>query len=218
MHYPKEYGGQGRSLMEEVIVMQTLASTCMELRGPGIIMHGMAVLTILHCGNEEQKRKFLPRSSTERYLVPGIQPTERRVRCGQLLTRAVKRMATTSLMDKRSGSALPTCRTTASSWSGRNLNVAKHKGPELPLLDMKLPGVGSGLRPRSGWGRFNELFFYYVCVPVEMLLGGGPGVMIAITTLMSSAYWGMPSWARHIEEHQQNAGNGNSRQSVPEDL
>ena len=32
MHYPKEYGGQGKTVMEEVIVLQTLASSCMELR------------------------------------------------------------------------------------------------------------------------------------------------------------------------------------------
>jgi len=52
MHYPKEYGGQGQTLMEDVIVLQTLASTCMELRMPGGITHGMAAPTILHCGSE----------------------------------------------------------------------------------------------------------------------------------------------------------------------
>ena len=61
MHYPKAYGGQGRSLMEDVIVLQTLASACMELRMPGSITHGMAAPTILHCGNEEQKKKYLPK-------------------------------------------------------------------------------------------------------------------------------------------------------------
>ena len=61
MHYPEEYGGQGKSLMEEVIVLQTLASTCIELRVPGVITFGMAAPTILTCGSEEQKREFLPK-------------------------------------------------------------------------------------------------------------------------------------------------------------
>jgi len=61
MHYPEEYGGQGRTIIEESIVLQTIAARCMDLKMPGVITFGMAVPTIYTCGNEEQKRKYLPK-------------------------------------------------------------------------------------------------------------------------------------------------------------
>ena len=47
-HYPKEYGGQGRNLIEDIIVTQVLAERCMSLRLPGQITHGMALPVIYH--------------------------------------------------------------------------------------------------------------------------------------------------------------------------
>ena len=61
MHYPKEYGGQGKTLLEEIIVLQVLSTTCIELRMPGVVTHGMAVPVIFTCGTEGQKTKYLPR-------------------------------------------------------------------------------------------------------------------------------------------------------------
>ena len=58
---PKEYGGQGRTITEDIIVAQKLAATCMELRLPGLITHGMAVPTIMTCGSEEHKKTLLPK-------------------------------------------------------------------------------------------------------------------------------------------------------------
>ena len=52
LHYPKAYGGQGKTLGEEVIVQQTVAERCVELRGPGVITFGMAAPTIFMCGTE----------------------------------------------------------------------------------------------------------------------------------------------------------------------
>ena len=46
MHYPKEYGGQNKTLLEEIIVLQVLSTTCIELRMPGVVTHGMAVPVI----------------------------------------------------------------------------------------------------------------------------------------------------------------------------
>ena len=62
MHYPRQYGGQGKSVIEEIIVAQTIATTCQTLRSPGIITHAIAMPTILACGTEEQKKALLPKS------------------------------------------------------------------------------------------------------------------------------------------------------------
>jgi len=61
MHYPKEYGGQGRTVMEGVIVLQTLSYMCGKIVRPGGITHGMAVPTIYLRGTEEQKKRYLPK-------------------------------------------------------------------------------------------------------------------------------------------------------------
>ena len=92
MHYPKEYGGQGLGMMEEIIVMQVLASKCLQLRGPGIITHGMAAPTILTCGNEDQKKAFLPKIlDGTPHLVPGFSASPTPVRdVANVSTRAVK--------------------------------------------------------------------------------------------------------------------------------
>ena len=61
LHYPRAYGGQGKTLAEELIVSEACAAKCMELKIPGIITFGMAGPTILLCGTEDQKKEFLPK-------------------------------------------------------------------------------------------------------------------------------------------------------------
>jgi len=60
MHYHKEYRGQGKSLMNEVIVLQTLTSTSYELLMPGVITQGMEVPTITDLGSEGHNYEFFP--------------------------------------------------------------------------------------------------------------------------------------------------------------
>jgi len=187
MHYPEEYGGQGKTLMEEVIVMQTLASTCMELRGPGIIMHGMAAPTILHCGSEEQKREFLPKIIDGSHIwCQGFSEPNAGSDVANVSTRAVKENGHYVLNGQKVWTSVAHMSDYCILLVRTDPNVAKHKGLSYLLLDMKLPGVE--IRPTTqitGGAEFNELFFDDVRVPVEMLVGQeGQGWMIAITTLM----------------------------------
>src|SRR4029077_18534627 len=58
--WPKEYGGRGATLMEQVIYDEE----CFRARAPvlpGYSGIGMAGPTIIEWGTEEQKRRFLPR-------------------------------------------------------------------------------------------------------------------------------------------------------------
>jgi len=63
-HYPKEYGGQGRPIEEELIVSETMAAMCTEFRHPLVVTMGLVSPTILTCGTEEQKKSTFQRSST----------------------------------------------------------------------------------------------------------------------------------------------------------
>ncbi len=187
MHYPKEYGGQGKTLMEEVIVMQVLASTCMELRGPGMIMHGMAAPTILHCGNEEQKRKYLPGIIDGTHIwCQGFSEPNAGSDVANVSTRAVRKDGHYVVNGQKVWTSVAHMSDYCILLVRTDPNVAKHKGLSYLLLDMKLPGVE--VRPTrqiTGGSEFNELFLDDVRVPVEMRVGEeGQGWMIAITTLM----------------------------------
>lgn len=187
MHYPKEYGGQGRTMMEEVIVLQTLAEKCIGLRAPGIITHGMAVPTIFVCGSEEQKKEYIPKildgthiwcqgfsepnagSDVANVSTMAVRKGDHYVVNGQKVWTSFAHMSEYCIMLVRTDTKGP-----------------KHKGLSYLLLDMKAPGVEiRPIKQMTGEDEFNEIFMEDVKVPVNMLVGEeGQGWRIAITTLM----------------------------------
>jgi alkylation response protein AidB-like acyl-CoA dehydrogenase len=187
LQYPKEYGGQERTLMEEVVVLQTLASTCIELRVPGVVTHGMAVPTIFVCGNEEQKREFLPKILDGTHIwCQGFSEPNAGSDVANVSTRAVKENGHYILNGQKVWTSFAQVADYCILLVRTDPNVAKHKGMSYLLLDMKLPGVE--VRPITqitGEKEFNELYMEDVKVPEEMLVGKeGDGWRIAITTLM----------------------------------
>jgi alkylation response protein AidB-like acyl-CoA dehydrogenase len=187
MHYPKEYGGQGKTLMEEIIVVQVLSTTCIELRMPGVVTQGMAVPVIFTCGTEEQKKKYLPKifdgthiwcqgfsepdagSDVANVSTMAVKEGDRYVVNGQKVWTSFAHMSDYCLLLVRT-----------------DPDTAKHKGLSYLLVDMKAPGVD--VRPMTqitGESEFNEVFFDDVEVPADMLVGReNMGWQIAITTLM----------------------------------
>lgn len=187
MHYPKKYGGQGKTLMEEVIVSQTLFSTCTELRIPGVVTHGMAVPTIFTCGNEEQKREFLPKILDGTHIwCQGFSEPDAGSDVANVSTRAVKQNGHYIINGQKVWTSFAHLADYCILLVRTDPTVARHKGLSYFLLDMKLPGVE--VRPMTqitGEAEFSELFFDDVRVPVEMRVGEeGQGWQIAITTLM----------------------------------
>jgi len=187
LHYPKEYGGQGKGLMDEIIVLQTVAATCAELRVPGGVTQGMALPTIYVCGNEEQKRAFMPKILDGSHIwCQGFSEPEAGSDVANVSTTAVK----------QNGHYVVNGQKVWTSWAHvadycillvrTDPNVAKHRGLSYLLLDMKLPGVEvRPLKQMTGEAEFNEVFLTDVRVPTDMLVGKeGDGWHIAITTLM----------------------------------
>jgi alkylation response protein AidB-like acyl-CoA dehydrogenase len=206
MNYPKEYGGQGKSLMEEIIVLQTLSYMCDELKRIGVITHGMAAPTILVCGSEEQKKEFLPgildgtHIWCQRFSEPNAGSD-----VANVSTRAVKENGHYIVNGQKIWTTVAQFASYCILLVTTNPNVPKHKGLSYLLLDMKLPGVE--IRPITqitGEAEFNEVYLEDVRVPQEMLVGQeGQGWMIAITTLMFERVVGDASMAarylRNIE-------------------
>jgi len=187
MHYPREYGGQGKSLMEEIIVSQTLFSTCPELRYPGVVTHGMAVPTIFICGNEEQKREFLPKILDGTHIwCQGFSEPDAGSDMANVSTQAVRKNDHYIINGQKVWTSFAHLADYCILLVRTDPTVARHKGLSYFLLDMKLPGVE--VRPMTqitGEAEFNELFFDDVRVPEEMRVGEeGQGWQIAITTLM----------------------------------
>ncbi len=187
MHYPKEYGGQGKTLMEEVIVLETLASTCFELKIAGIITFGMAVPTIFVCGTEEQKREFISKALDGSHIwCQGFSEPNAGSDVVNVSTRAVKENGHYIVNGQKIWTSFAHIADYCILLVRTDPKAPKHKGLSYLLMDMKLPGID--VRPITqitGASEFNEVFMEDVRVPAEMLVGReGDGWRIAITTLM----------------------------------
>ncbi len=187
MQYPKEYGGQGRGLMEEIIVNETIASTCMELKIPGVITFGMAVPTMLFCGTEEQKREFIPKCLDGTHVwCQGFSEPNAGSDVVNVSTRAVKENGRYVVNGQKIWTSFAHIADYCILLVRTDPKAPKHKGLSYLLLDMKSPGVEvRPIRQITGDAEFNEVFMEDVRVPAEMLVGEeGQGWRIAITTLM----------------------------------
>jgi len=187
MNFPKEYGGQGRTLMEEIIILQTASSTCPELRLAGIVTHAMAVPTIFTCGNEEQKREFLPRIMDGTNIwCQGFSEPDAGSDMANVSTQAVRENDHYVINGQKVWTSFAHLADYCILLVRTDTTVARHKGLSYFLLDMRLPGVE--VRPMAqitGEAEFNEIFLDNVRVPMEMRVGEeGQGWQIGITTLM----------------------------------
>jgi alkylation response protein AidB-like acyl-CoA dehydrogenase len=187
MHYPEEYGGQGKTLMEEIIVLQTISTTCIELRMPGVVTHGMAVPVIFTCGTEEHKKKFLPKILDGTHIwCQGFSEPDAGSDVANVSTMAIKEGDRYIVNGQKVWTSYAHISDYCLLLVRTDPDSAKHKGLSYLLVDMKAPGVD--VRPMTqitGESEFNEIFFDDVEVPVDMLVGQeNMGWQIAITTLM----------------------------------
>jgi alkylation response protein AidB-like acyl-CoA dehydrogenase len=202
LHIPEEYGGRGRTLNEEIIVMETLASTCMELKLLGIITFGMAAPTIMICGTEEQKREFLPKALDGTHIwCQGFSEPNAGSDVVNVSTRAVRDNGDYIVNGQKIWTSFAHVADYCILLVRTDPSVPKHKGLSYLLLDMKSPGVEvRPIRQMTGDVEFNEVFLEDVRVPGNMLVGReGEGWRIAITTLMFERAVGdtiMAAWFR----------------------
>jgi alkylation response protein AidB-like acyl-CoA dehydrogenase len=186
MHWPKEYGGGGRTLVEQVIFNEEYAKARapQPVNGLGLSLVGPTLIT--H-GTEEQKSRFLKKILTaEEIWCQGYSEPNAGSDLAGLQTKAElagdefvingQKIWTTSA--KWGDWIFVLCRT--------DPEAPKHQGISYILCDMNQPGVEvRPIKQMTGGSGFGEVFFTNARTPRDMLVGElNDGWRVAMTTLM----------------------------------
>jgi alkylation response protein AidB-like acyl-CoA dehydrogenase len=186
LHWPKEYGGRGATLIEQVIYQQELDRA---KAPPTVNFQGIARVgpTLMQWGTPEQKARYIPRiPPAEEIWCQGLsEPNHgsdlaavetRAVDCGDYFVVNGAKVWTSNAHHADFTTLL--CRT--------DPDAPKHRGLSYLLVDMKSPGIT--IRPLiqiTGEHGFNQVFFEDVQVPMTNLVGQkNQGWMVAMTNMM----------------------------------
>lgn len=187
LHWPKEWGGGGASLVEQAIYQDEVLRLGLPLYGANQLALDRIGPTLIFLGTEEQRQRFLPKMLTageiwcQGYSEPGAGSD-----LAGLQTRAVidgddfvinGQKVWTSLAHRAHWQVL-LVRT--------DPNAPKHRGISYLLVDMRTAGIT--VRPLvqiTGDSDFNEVFYDNVRVPRKNLVGEiNQGWQVSIATLM----------------------------------
>ncbi|MBW1710396.1 MAG: acyl-CoA dehydrogenase family protein [Deltaproteobacteria bacterium] len=200
IRYPRELGGRGGTLMEEIIVTEELNPYAIaHAANVNSIGFGMGLPTIFAVGTEEQKKDLIPKllDGTHIWCQAFSEPNSGSD-AASISTRAEKKDGYYLVNGQKvwitSAQYADMCMLLVRT----NPDVPKHKGLSYLLMDMKLPGVEvRPIKQISEESEFNEIFIDNVKVPENMLVGAeNEGWGIAITTLMFERIMGDLSMAK----------------------
>ena len=184
--WPREYGGQGLTFMEEMILHEEMALA----KAPGILNVlgvGMAGPTIVAYGTEEQKKRYPAKIlSCEEIWCQGYSEPNSGSDLAALQTRAVKDGDHYVINGQKVWTSLAHVADWMMLLARTDPDAPKHKGITYFLLDMKSPGVTvKPLKQITGDPEFNEVFFDNVRVHESQVLGEvNGGWQVGLTTLM----------------------------------
>jgi alkylation response protein AidB-like acyl-CoA dehydrogenase len=186
IHWPKEYGGRGATLIEQALFIEEIART--KVPAP-INVLGLSLLgpTLIKYGTEAQKQRFLANILSgdeiwcQGYSEPNAGSDLAALRSEAVLEGdhfVVNGQKTWTSFGHHADWCFAVVRT--------DPDVPKHKGLTYMLIDMHSPGVSlRPLKQMTGESEFNEVVFQNVHVPVENVVGKvNDGWNIAIATLM----------------------------------
>ncbi|MDB5065550.1 MAG: acyl-CoA dehydrogenase [Chloroflexi bacterium] len=184
--WPRELGGQGGTLMQEVIVNQEMAAA----RAPdmlNVIGLYMAGPTILAHGTPEQKARYIPPLlRADEIWCQGFSEPNSGSDLASLRTRAVADGDDFVVSGQKVWTTLAHVARWCILLSRTDASESAHAGLTYLIVDMRSPGVEvRPLRQITGDAEFNEMYFTDVRVPRANLLGEvGGGWRVAMTTLM----------------------------------
>ena len=187
--WPKKFGGLGGSEIEQIIFLQEQAKVDVPtMHGSEFFVVGISLCggTILHCGTDEQRQRFLPRllRAEDIWCQLFSEPSggsdlasarTRAVRDGDDWLITGQKVWTT--FGQFADFGLCVART--------DPTVPKHRGLTVFIVDMRSPGVEiRPIRQMSDEAEFNEVFLDNVRVPDSFRVGAvNDGWKVALTTL-----------------------------------
>src|SRR5438309_3552284 len=184
--WPKEYGGRGASVLQNIIYHQELgrAGTNVPFTGMGISLLGP---TLIHWGTEEQKKRYIPKILTgDEIWCQGYSEPNAGSDLASLQTRAVEEGDYFIVNGQKVWTSLAQHADWIFLLVRTDPDAPKHKGISYLLVDMHSPGVT--VRPlvqMTGGRGFNQMFFEDVRVPKKNLVGEkNNGWLVALTSLM----------------------------------
>jgi alkylation response protein AidB-like acyl-CoA dehydrogenase len=186
LSWPKEYGGAGATLMEQVIFNEEVARCKAPTPYNGIAL-GMVGPTLIEVGTEAQKQRYLAKMLTcEEIWCQGYSEPGSGSDLASLQTRAVQDGDTFIMNGQKVWTSYAHDAAFCFVLSRTDTTVPKHQGLSCFIVDMHSPGVTiRPLKQITGESEFNEVFFDNVRVPRENLVGEiNNGWMVGIGLLM----------------------------------
>ncbi|HKD66266.1 MAG TPA: acyl-CoA dehydrogenase family protein [Candidatus Binataceae bacterium] len=186
IHWPREYGGRGATLLQQVVYNQELERA---KAPPTVNFQGIARVgpTLMQWGTPEQKMRYIPKiPPAEEIWCQGLSEPNHGSDLAAVETRAVDE-GDHFLVN---GSKIWTSNAHVADFSTllcrTDTDAPKHRGLSYLLVDMKTPGVT--VRPLvqiTGEKGFNQVFFEDVKVPKTNLVGQkNQGWLVAMTNMM----------------------------------
>ena len=170
--WPEEYGGRGRSQVENAILQEELARSGAPPTSNGLGI-GLAGPAILHHGSEAQRRRYLrPMLRAEEMWCQGYSEPGAGSDLAGLQTRALLRGDTYVV----NGQKIWTSNAHRADWIfclvRSDPDAPKHAGIGFLLIDMHSPGIEvTPLVQLTGGRGFSQVFFSDVEVPAENMVG-----------------------------------------------
>ncbi|GIX49692.1 MAG: acyl-CoA dehydrogenase [Candidatus Tectimicrobiota bacterium] len=170
--WPKEYGGQGRSYLDRLILTEELLR-----HGAPVAAHWIGDRqmgpAILRFGTPQQKAKYLPGIiSGDLVFCIGMSEPGAGSDLAGLQTRAVEEGDYYVLNGQKIWTSFAHLADYCYLVARTNPDVPKHKGISEFIVDMKTPGIT--IKPivdMTGAHHFNEVFFDQVRIPKDCLVG-----------------------------------------------
>ena len=185
IHWPKEYGGRGASILQTVIFNEEYA----RVNAPGLpnsLGLGLLGPTLMVHGNEEQKERYLRKILTaEEIWCQGFSEPEAGSDLAALQCSAVEDGDEFIVNGQKIWTSYGKYGDWIFTLVRTDPQAEKHSGISFLLIDMHSPGVDvRPLKEMTGESLFAEVFFSDVRVPKTNLVGDvGDGWRIAMTTL-----------------------------------
>ena len=185
IQWPKEYGGQGATLIQQAIYAQETARARAPQPANGL---GISIVgpTLIHHGTEEQKKRFIPKIlNADEIWCQGFSEPNSGSDLASLQTKAVLDGDEFVVNGQKIWTSLGQYADWCILLVRTDPDAPKHRGITFLLVDMHTPGITvRPLKQITGHAEFNETFFDNVRVPRENVVGEiNEGWRIAMTTL-----------------------------------